>query len=217
MNLIKGIRKRPALRLVILLVLSTWLTATANRLSGRLLLTAAPGAAWLADAAVPSMFCILLLFLRFGRLSQLAWPILRGSAWQRIGVLSARWLLAWLLLSALAALLTGGWITYATAPAERLAFLIFGPIGEEMLFRGLILEAAVACFPDREARAVLVSAVAFSLHHIQLHDHPFEGLALAQLAFTLPMGIVLARVRLLSGSLWPPLLLHIATNLPAAW
>ena len=95
-----------------------------------------------------------------------------------------------------------------------LAFLIFGPLGEELLFRGLVFGCARAIWPSSASTAVLSSTIAFSLHHIALHTAP-RGFAMIQLLFTIPMGVVFALLRERTGSIWPGLLVHVATNLPS--
>jgi len=96
-----------------------------------------------------------------------------------------------------------------------LAFLIFGPLGEELLFRGLVFGCARAIWPSSASTAVLSSTIAFSLHHIALHTAP-SGFAIAQLLLTIPMGVVFALLRERTGSLWPGLLVHVVINLPSA-
>jgi membrane protease YdiL (CAAX protease family) len=108
----------------------------------------------------------------------------------------------------------GYWPTYARGWPAIMAFIVFGPIGEELLFRGMIFERARRLWATSARPAIWISTIAFSLHHIQLHRLPLDGAALAQIGFTLPMRLVFAQLRERSGSLWPALVLHVATNLP---
>lgn len=154
------------------------------------------------------------LYVRFGDRAALRWPDGRSGGFGRAWRLALVWLAVWLAGGVVAGIATGGWISYARGAPAVLAFLLFGPIGEELLFRGLL--------PDRlgaagvgQAGAALLATLAFSAH-LFLHAGPLHGLALAQVAFTVPMGLVFARLRVLTGSLWPPMLVHMATNLPFA-
>lgn len=203
--------------LVALVLVSLFLTSTANHFAGVLLRNLAPNASWIAGAAIPSFLVIAAIYLALGNRRALRWPTLDRPQWRQVAVLGLKWLGIWLAGSVAAAFLAGHWITYARGGPQLAAFLLFGPLGEELLFRGLILDRAQAVWPADPGMVVLLSTVTFSLHHIQLHPDPFHGIALAQLIFTIPMGIVFARLRLITGTIWVSLLLHVATNLPASF
>jgi len=118
--------------------------------------------------------------------------------------------------SVLNALLHGSWQPYATGTAAVLGFLVFGPIAEELLFRGAVFELAKRVFPQSTAAPIAISAVLFSAYHLQIPGYEVTPFVLFQLAFTLPLGVVLATLRTWTGSLWPGLLLQIVTNAPHA-
>lgn len=202
--------------LLVVASLSPIITTTANRMAGHILLAFAPRASWLASAAIPSCLTILVIYLIVSSRRSLQWPSLPTEAWQALARLAVTWELIWLAGSGVAVLLAGKWIQYADGTAEILAFILFAPLGEELLFRGVIFELVAALWPHHMRRPAIVSTALFCLHHIQLHSHPFRGLALAQLMFTLPMGMVFATIRARSGSVWPAFLLHVATNIPGA-
>ncbi len=190
-------------------------TAAANHGAGRVLIAIAPQADWIATAAIPSCLAIGGLYVLYGDRRALRWPRLdRPAAWWVLR-LSMAWWVPWIAGCVLVAASTGRWITYAHGLPAVTAFLVFGPIGEELLFRGLIFERARRLWPTTPRHAIYLSTVAFSLHHIALGAAP-ATLAAAQFAFTLPMGFVFAMLRERTGSLWPALLLHVVTNLPAA-
>ena len=123
----------------------------------------------------------------------------------------------WLLGSYAYAISRGQWNAYLVGTAPLIGFLVLGPLGEELLFRGAVFELAERRFPASTFAPILLSSVLFSAHHLQLHGFNITPFVLAQLAFTLPMGLVFARVRMLTGSIWPGLLLHVLTNLPHAF
>jgi len=92
---------------------------------------------------------------------------------------------------------------------------------EETAFRGVLLAALMRVVPPRAA--VAVSAALFGIWHIRptssaamandLTDGSREAVVvLLGCAFTAAAGVLLAWLRLRSGSLLAPLLLHLATN-----
>ncbi len=210
--------RRPArtLGLVVLLPLSLILTAGTNRVAGRLLMVHLPSIAWIATAAIPSFLLIASLYVLFGDKRSLSWPRNEIIRQRSVIGLAVAWLLSWLSGSLFWAITTGHWTTYARGWPLISAFLLFGPLGEELLFRGLIYGYARMMWPSSATIAIMISTVAFSLHHISLNSAPL-GLATAQLVFTVPMGIVLALLRERTGSLWPGFLVHVATNFPATF
>ena len=210
--------RKPAatLGLVVLLPLSLVLTAGTNRVAGRLLMAHMPSLAWIATAAIPSFLLIASLYVLFGDKRSLSWPRNEIIVQRPVMGLATSWLFLWLSGSLLSAINTGHWTIYARGWPLVSAFLLFGPLGEELLFRGLIYGYARRMWSSSATIAIIISTVAFSLHHISLNSAPL-GLATAQLLFTVPMGIVLALLRERTGSLWPGLLVHVATNFPATF
>jgi membrane protease YdiL (CAAX protease family) len=198
----------------LLLPLSLVLTASTNRLAGRYLQLEAPTLAWIATAAIPSCVVIGGLYAVFCDRRALSWPRLQTEELNRVLRLSAIWLTVWLAGLVSFAMMTGHWVIYASGLPAVAAFLVFGPLGEELLFRGLVYGRIQALLPRSALCPVLVSSFAFSAHHLWLDAAP-EGLALTQILFTIPMGIVLALLRRRTSSIWPGFLLHVATNLPA--
>jgi len=63
--------------------------------------------------------------------------------------------------SAAAAMHAGHWVAYTTGAAAISGFIIFGPVQEELLFRGAIFELAQRVFP--EGRAFFNIAIATSV------------------------------------------------------
>ncbi len=81
---------------------------------------------------------------------------------------------------------------------------LVGPACEELLFRGVILGGLLQK-STRWLLPVLFQALLFALVHL----NPW------QFAYALPMGVLLGWLRVRTGSVWPPLLLHTANNLAA--
>lgn len=102
----------------------------------------------------------------------------------------------------------GGGASTGFRIALTLAVASIGPLVEELLFRGVLLSALLRRM--RPARAVPISAVLFALVH--LPDLRWLWYALPNLAL---LGVVLAWLRLRSGSLWPAVIAHACNNLLA--
>ena len=202
--------------LAALVLCSLFLTARVNRLAGWFLNATAPHLAWIATTAFPSCVAIACLYALLSSSAALRWPQLSEEDRRRAIRVSAMWLLLWIICSVIGAILAGHWIVYARGWPSIAAFLVFGPLGEELLFRGVIYEKARTIWRATPVPAICLSTAAFSLHHTQLQAAP-HGLALAQVVFTIPMGIVFAILRERTRSIWPGFLVHVATNLPATF
>jgi len=83
-----------------------------------------------------------------------------------------------------------------------------GPLAEELLFRGVLLSALLQRW--HPGWAVAVSALAFALIH--LPGLQYQWYALPALAL---LALVLAWLRLRSGSIWPAVVAHGVNNLLA--
>lgn len=204
-------------QLLVVCVLSLGLISTVNRVCYQLSLRFAPATVWVSLTCFSSFLACLAVYLgsRPARLFALPGPV---TDWRRIFRLSSLWMMIWLGASALAANHAGHWIAYAHGASAIIAFLIFGPLQEELLFRGAIFELTERAFPQARAfLPVLLSSIFFSLHHFELHGYRATSQALLQVGFTFPMGLVFGILRKESGSLWPALALHFLTNLPGCF
>src|SRR5215471_11739700 len=121
----------------ILAILSLTLVTTVNRAAGRLF----PGCSWLPDSCVASFLVCLAIYIGI-RPRRPFGPPDPETDWKRIASVGATWLVLWLFGCAMVALAHGHWIRYRLAhgPAQLVAFLLLGPVQEEMLFRGAIFE-----------------------------------------------------------------------------
>ena len=90
--------------------------------------------------------------------------------------------------------------TFAQTPEVFFSAVLLAPLTEELLFRGLALHLFA---PYGEKRAMLLSALAFSLAHTSLFQIPYAFAA----------GLLLAAVAMLSRSLLFPILFHVTYNL----
>jgi len=201
--------------LVPLGLISLGLVTTVNRLAGRL----APDVAWLPDSCIASLAVCIAVYLAIRPARPFA-PPLPTTPWPRVLRLSIGWLVLWLALSAIAASAAGHWLRYrlANGPSEIIAFVIIGPLQEELLFRGAIFELAERSALTRDTLApVAISSILFALHHFQLHGYHLTPAALLQAGFALPMGWVFGTLRAQSASIWPAFVVHVLTNVPGVF
>jgi membrane protease YdiL (CAAX protease family) len=192
------------------------LTTTVNRTVGSFTHEHNPVLDWLANTCLASCLALFSLYILVRRTGPFRIPK-PETDWRSIRSLSLRWLMVWLLGSVGAAVVKGGWYASAHGWSEIFAFLLFAPIGEEILFRGLVFELAEQALPSRPNAPILLSTLFFSLHHFELHHFQATPAALLQVGFTLPMGFAFGYLRRQSGSLWPSLGLHMLTNLPGVF
>ena len=101
-------------------------------------------------------------------------------------------------------LISHEFIKFAASVPGLIAIGIFGPIGEEFLFRGAVLNSLLEWekIKGKTWWAILLSAALFSLAHI----NP------AQLPFTFSLGLLLSWLRCKTRSLMPGILIHCLNN-----
>ena len=165
-----------------------------------------PAAAWIPDARITSCFIAALLYILVRR----RWPAHRETRQRKdaywVAVVSAGWLLG--------TVVAIFWVRIYSPPihgvVETLAFLVFGLMAEELLFRGAIFSVA------KQLRgawfAILASAIFFSLSHFQYHAYHLTPEAITQVAYTFPMGIAFGFLRERSDRLWLVAAVHFINN-----
>jgi membrane protease YdiL (CAAX protease family) len=95
------------------------------------------------------------------------------------------------------------------------AFAGTGPLAEELLVRGLVLDAALGVWPARgrgPGRGAYVSAAVFALMHLQYHAFRVDTASLSQLAWTFPLGVILGWLGERTKSLWLAAATHAVNN-----
>lgn len=109
--------------------------------------------------------------------------------------------------SSSAKFLIDAYMTSAWPPLLWAAVVVFAPVFEEAFFRGFVF---VGLQPSRigPAGTIAVTALAWTLLHTQQYDA-------FGMATVLAGGIALGVLRLSTGSLWSPLLMHFFWNLVA--
>lgn len=106
---------------------------------------------------------------------------------------------------------------------EYTKFALVFPIGEEILFRGilqstikslLVLDGQYVNLPlfGSVPVVVLISAICFGVTHFQYHNFKVNELSLKQVALAFVFGIFAGNVVEMTGSIIYPLLFHIAAN-----
>lgn len=142
-----------------------------------------------------------------------------GWTWGLTGRMAGA-LAAWVVL--VVAVIGGYRLLVSAAPyAPTFAELVVVPVGEEALFRGFLLSTLMLVFAPRldagaTARAAVgVSAIAFGIGHLgNLGYVPTAFVLVQALAATL-LGILAGWLRIRTGSLAGPVLVHAAMNAAA--
>lgn len=109
-----------------------------------------------------------------------------------------------------------------------IAFCLVFPIGEELLFRGVIPDIIrnhfssiniMIPFPFLKeiSIAVLVSAILFGVMHLQYFKFRFNKDTLMKVAFAFVFGIILGNVAEMTESLFYPIVFHILANAGATY
>ncbi len=99
-------------------------------------------------------------------------------------------------------------------------YVLLIPFGEEFLFRGWIYQIGERFFRDRPGflttpfpASVWLSALAFSLWHLQNLSQDGAGMVAFQMGYTFFVGLWLGYLRWQSSGLFIPGCAHIALNL----
>lgn len=175
----------------------------------RLLAPWSSALAMLADLRLSSLVLIGLGWAAFK--PRLGWqmrPLDRGLV---------KWTGIWLAGAFVGTHLLGMGQVHLTRWQDEVAFLITGLLAEELLCRGLVLDAATRLWPWGGSRgpsvAAFWSAVIFALMHHQHHAFRFSPAAWFQVAWTFPLGLLLAWLTERTRSLLPAIGVHFLNNL----
>ena len=164
---------------------------------------------WLVEARVVSAIVCVLLYLGITRLVRAdRVPAISSATWRRPGIVAAGWLVG----TVIAIHGVGVYVPPLPRTVDVAAFMVFGLLAEEMLFRGALFALAGHVFPSRTAVPVVWTAVLFSLQHLQYHHYHVSAQAITQVAYTFPLGLVLGYVRSATGRLLPAIGVHVVNN-----
>ena len=147
-------------------------------------------------------------------------PYSVGMRWGRTG---ERWrLVAGALLGVVAVTaafrLTGSGAPYDASIGE----FVFVPLGEELLFRGVLLVALVEVFRRQlgtraQGWAVAVSGLAFGAGHLGTLGYLETEFVVLQVFVATAFGLIAGWVRIQTDSLVGPVLVHATMNVIAVW
>ena len=106
------------------------------------------------------------------------------------------------------------WVPQMPATADIVVFIGTGLLAEEFWFRGMLFSLFTRITrSDSDHLSILFTSGLYALSHWQYHGFQFTPAAVIQLAYTLPLGLVLAMLRSQTLSVWPAVGLHLAVNL----
>lgn len=138
-------------------------------------------------------------------------PFASGAAWFWIGIAAAFYAVDWtvevVVREALDFPAPPNWLDDAVlGPMMLMSIILVGPIFEELMFRGFVMEGLM---PTRlgQSGALALSTLAWTLLHSE-----YDALSLTLVFAT---GIIFGLARLAAGSLYLSILLHMGWN--AAW
>lgn len=196
--------------LIVVAVLSVGLMSLVDQNAFAFLRLRAPGTEWIADLRLTSLSVI--GGLAFATVDRSAFGAPRTAPPRGLVVACVLWLMG----NAIAIHALGVWTYKPARVVDYAAFLLTGLACEDLLFRGVVFDLAKRALGGEHAarvpRWVLVSAVAFGLSHLQYHHFRLDAASMSQVAYTIPMGIILALLRERTASLWPPVLFHLLNN-----
>ena len=164
---------------------------------------------WLFEARIVSaIVCALLYFgiAQFVRADRA--PADARPNWRRAGIVAAGWLVG----TAVAVHGFGVYVPALERSVDVAAFMFFGLLAEEMLFRGALFTLVAHVLPARTVVPVVWTAVLFSLQHLQYHHYHLTAQAITQVAYTFPMGLALGYVRSATGRTLPAIGVHVVNN-----
>lgn len=91
-------------------------------------------------------------------------------------------------------------------------FLLFAPIYEEILFRGVVLAGLIIIYG--QTYAIIISSVLFGLWHIRSIFFMSYKRTFLQVVYTgMILGPIFATVTILTGSVWIAVMLHYLNNI----
>jgi membrane protease YdiL (CAAX protease family) len=173
-----------------------------------------PALAFIAHFRVPSLLVCLTLAFVVGGCDAFRLPADGSTRWRTIAFIAVGWLIGTCAVVLGARVWTPplafrGW-------ADYFSFLFSGLLAEELLFRGTLQPLAATLLPEgmllRPGPAIWLVAALFALSHLQYHSFQFTPALAMQTAYVLPMGVILGGLRAETRSLWPAVVLHLATN-----
>jgi len=175
----------------------------------------APALEWIGRYRVTSLATCLGLYLSTGPARSYQFPV-RNAQWRVVALIAGFWFIPDLLMLYVARVP----VPVLRSTPDLTAFLLTGLLAEELLFRGAIYQLAERTLPCTFVSVgvrlplwpIVASALFFSLAHLQYYGFAITVPALAQLSYTLIMGLMWGPLRFLTSSIWPAIAFHLITN-----
>lgn len=165
----------------------------------------------IADLRLTSLSIVFVAYLWLRKKYLLNFSAIKENQ-KRTLVLAAIWLIA----TAYFVLIKKVWVPTLKDWIDYVAFMITGLIAEEILFRGIIFDLSTKVFGDKKllsfSMPVLFSAVVFGLQHLAYHKFEINAASITQVIYTTFTGIVFARIKESTGSLYWVILFHMINN-----
>ena len=166
-----------------------------------------PALVWLIDARVTSCMACAVLYVTTRHLARDE-PRGRAVNWRHVIVLALLWVFG----TVMSVFVIGVYVPALPRSVDIAAFIGFGLLAEELLFRGALFALAARTFPTRRGMPIVWTAALFSAQHLQFYHYHVSAHALVQLGYSFPMGLVLGYIRSASRRVWPAVATHVATN-----
>ena len=211
-----GSNLRTSISLGVLAILSLGLLSFVDDNAYALAHAHAQGLEWIGRYRITSLATCAVLYLVSGPARSYKLPA-RSTRWRLVALIACVWFIPDLLMV---------YVARVPVPALRsapdfVAFLFTGLLAEELLFRGAIYQLAERTLPRAYVTIgermplwpIVVSALLFSLAHLQYYGFAITGPAIAQVSYTLIMGLMWGPLRYLTLSIWPAIAFHVVTNL----
>ena len=148
-------------------------------------------------------------------------PLVPGSTGLHWGATGSRWRLVLGAVLAVGAVTAAFRLTGSAAPYESsFGEFVLVPLGEELLFRGVLLGVLVEVFRRglvgrAQGLAVLVSALAFGAGHLGNLGYVDPQFVVLQVAVATVFGLAAGWMKVATGSLVGPVALHATMNVVA--
>jgi membrane protease YdiL (CAAX protease family) len=100
--------------------------------------------------------------------------------------------------------------------SDMLYIVATAPLGEEVLFRGLLWSLATGYLGDKSflhlSNTIWLTALGFGLMHLQYHHFQIHLASIMQMSYSFAAGLILGLIREQMGSVVPAIYVHSAFN-----
>lgn len=201
----------PALILTLIGIMSLGFIAITDRFFFKLFESVYAPLAILADLRLTSLLIIVTTYVWIKRIYSIrSKPRVKGL---KHAILLS---ICWLMVTAYFVLIKEVWVPQLKDWVDYVAFMMTGLIGEEILFRGILFDLSIKVFGEKTflsfSAPVFWSSILFGFQHLAYHGFALNTASMTQVTYILVMGIVFARIKENTGSLWAVIALHMVSN-----